>query len=84
MHENKKHLTNGQFISANGTLYHYKDGEFHNEIGPAVITQDDIICEGYKDYFYKGRHYGRNNFTNETWIEKVKEIKYLESLEIFK
>ena len=84
MLEDKKYLTNGQLISYNGTLYYYKDGEFHNEDGPAVIVLDNPIYNGYKDYFYKGRHYGRNNFTIKTWKEKVEEIKYLESLEIFK
>lgn len=76
-----------------------KDGEFHNEFGPALIYPygDKIwfihgICHredgpaiedsnGLNGWYYYDTCYGTgNDFTNETWIEKVRELK----LEIFK
>ena len=59
---------------------YYINGKLHRENGPAIDCKS-----GYKEWFYKNRYYGKNNsFTNKTWKKKVKELKYLESLEIFK
>ena len=58
-------------------IYILKDGNYHNEIGPA------IICKGIKRFFYKGYFYGHNDFTIKSWKRKVKELKRQERLEIF-
>ena len=56
------------------------NGVEHRENGAAVIYFD-----GTKEWYYKGKCYGINNkFTNTTWINFVKDIKYKESLNIFK
>ena len=52
---------------------------FHREDGPAVEYKD-----GGKCWYYKGRNYGINsNFTNETWILFVENLKRKEQLKIF-
>jgi len=66
-------------IIGNGNIVYLKNGLSHREDGPAIIYKD-----GYTVYCYNGLSYGYNSFTNESWKEKVKELKYLESLEIFK
>lgn len=56
------------------------NGFNHREDGPAVEYADGDKC-----WFYKDKIYGYDNdFTNETWKEKVKEMKRKEELEIFK
>ena len=57
-----------------------KNGFIHNEKSYAAY-------DGSKErqFFFKGECYGNNNdFTICSWNKKVKELKYLESLEIFK
>lgn len=50
--------------------YWYKNGLYHREDGPAIISNG-------KAWFYEGKRYGFDSaFTKETWIEKVKEIKF--------
>ena len=64
----------------NGENHYCIKGKLHREDGPAVEYFD-----GKKAWHYKNKCYGTDDsFTIETWIEKVKEFKYLESLEIFK
>jgi hypothetical protein len=54
-------------------------GKYHNENHAAWIWKD-----GNKDWYYKDKYYGENNdFTNETWKKKVKELKREEKLQIF-
>ena len=67
-------------IYRNGATYWYLNGLQHRESGPAIDFD-----RHRKSWYYKDICYGRNNeFTNETWLEKVKELKYKEMLEIFK
>ena len=66
-------------IKSNDNILHLKHGLYHREDGPAIIYKD-----GYTIYCYNGLSYAHYSFTNESWKEKVKELKYLESLEIFK
>lgn len=50
--------------------YWYKNGLYHREDGSAIISNG-------KAWFYEGKRYGFDSeFTKETWIEKVKEIKF--------
>ena len=52
-------------------ICHMKDRGYHNENGPAVIEEN-----GNQGWYYMGNIQGYDNaFTNETWIEKVKELK---------
>ena len=86
-----------------GNIYHVKNGEIHNENGPAVIYSDGSKrwyinnlehredgpsaehSNGQKDWLYKNTCYGENeDFTIETWIEKVEQLKRKEEFEIFK
>lgn len=63
------------------TIRFYKNGRLHREDGPAVLYYGGM----YKDWFYKDKYYGENNiYTNKSWKQKTKELKYLESLNIFK
>ena len=66
-------------LNSNAIRY-FKDGKHHREDGPAIEH-----ANGFKNWIYKNRSYGRNGyFTNQTWKEKVKKLKYLGNLEIFK
>lgn len=57
-----------------------KNGNYHNENGPALE-----YAYGQKDWCYKGVCHGINNdFTNETWKELIKEFKRQQRLKIFK
>lgn len=78
----KNKNSTGIFISgAYKTIRFYKDGQLHREDGPAAIYH---TCS-YKDWFYKDKYYGENNqFTTKSWKRKVKKIKHLENLNIFK
>ena len=52
----------------------------HNTTSPGIIYLDGDMV-----YYYKGGNYGyKNDFTNETWKKKVKELKRKEKLRIFK
>jgi hypothetical protein len=67
-------------ITYDKSIRHYKNGKPHREDDAAYKYSN-----GDKFFYYNGDYYGSNNdFTIETWIKKVKELKYLESLEIFK
>jgi hypothetical protein len=85
-----------------GNVYHYKNGFFHNESGPAIIRKNGTKIwfinnfkhredgpsteyeNGTKHWFYKGKDYGLNdNFTIESWKEKVEELKREEELKVF-
>ena len=66
-------------ITSSGNIYHMKDGGLHNESGPASYNSS-----GWESFYYKNKYYGENTyFTNETWIEKVAELKHEEELSIF-
>ena len=68
------------FIYKSGTKYWYINGKEHREDGPSTEYSD-----GGKRWYYKDKYYGYDNdFTVETWIEKVIELKREEQLEIFK
>ena len=59
-------------------IYFVKNKGFHNINGPS------LICDDYKSWYYKDVHYGDDDdFTIKSWKQKVKELKYLESLKIF-
>jgi hypothetical protein len=61
------------------SICYYKNGELHREDGPSVKYPGRI-----KDWCYKGKCYGINNdFTIESWKEKVEELKREEELKIF-
>lgn len=59
----------------------YKNYKAHNKYGPAVYGI--FANKKTKAWYYKGYYCG-SNFTIESWKEKIAELKYLESLEIFK
>lgn len=66
-------------ITHPNVIRYYKNGLIHRENGAAEYSS------GHKLWYYKNKCYGANNdFTKNSWKEKVKELKYLESLEIFK
>ena len=62
----------GIFIAgAYKTIRFYKNGSLHREDGPAVE-----YANGGKKWCYKNKRYGYDNdFTIESWKEKVKELK---------
>jgi hypothetical protein len=61
-------------------IRHYQNGELHREDGPAIEYAD-----GSESWFYKEKCYGFNDdFTIETWKEKVEKLKRKEELKIFK
>ena len=68
----------------NDTIHHYLNGVHHCEDGPAVKWGNSRFYDAdtSNQFYYKGHYYGV--YSIEEWKEKVKEIKYLESLEIFK
>jgi hypothetical protein len=62
------------------SIRYYQNGLIHRNDGPAVISEN-----GDKYWFYKNTYYGVNDeFTNETWKEKVQYLKREEELKIFK
>ena len=64
----------------NGEKYWFINGLSHREDGPTVEFAD-----GRKSWHYKDKFYGINDdFTNETWKEKVEELIRKEKLKIFK
>lgn len=63
-------------LTKNGSVVHYKDGDFHRDGGPAIVDQD-----GGKTWFYEGLRHRENgpaitepDGTKEYWI-KGKLIK---------
>jgi hypothetical protein len=82
------HMKNGKYHNENGPAIIWQDGSKfwyingleHREDGPS-----SEYVNGNKHWYYKCKNYGYNNeFTKKSWIEKVTELKYLESLKIFK
>ena len=82
-----RHYKNGFLHREDGPAEIYEDGDRcwhinglkHREDGPAVEYKD-----GGKYWFYKGKNYGYDDdFTNETWKEKVENLKREEQLKIF-
>lgn len=66
-------------ICKNGTKIWYINGLEHREDGPSTEYAD-----GGKTWFYKGVYYGSNvEFTNESWKEKIEQLKREEELQIF-
>lgn len=69
-----------QTIGNNKVIRYFLNGLCHREDGHA--TEYD---SGKKHWFYKGKYYGCNDeFTEETWKEKVEQLKREEELKIFK
>lgn len=66
-----------------GYIFHIKNGEFHNENGPAYHDDKMII----KEFYYKDLHYiySKNfiQFTNFSWKKKVKKLRRQQRLRIF-
>ena len=57
-----------------------KNGKRHRKYGPAIIFYSLLIR-----WCYNGLFYGcDNDFTNETWKEKVKQLKRQDKLKVFK
>lgn len=83
------HMKNGKVHRDDGAAIEYYsghkewhvNGQYHREDGPACIYSTGLIY-----FYYKGKCYGSKvQFkTNNSWLKKVAELKYLESLEIFK
>jgi hypothetical protein len=48
---NQRDVIDGIYIDHYGNKYHYKNGFFHNEDGPAVI-----YVSGYKEYHLNGKY----------------------------
>ena len=65
-------------IYPNGDKRWYIYGTCHREAGPA----EEYKC-GYKYFIYKNFVY-YDAFSNNSWIDKVKELKRKEELKIFK
>ena len=64
---------------ANGDKQWYINDEHHREDGPAVE-----YINGRKSWWFKDIIYGYDNdFTIETWKEKVEELKREDKLSIF-
>lgn len=82
------HYSNGVRHNENGPADYYIDskiknwyvnGLWHREDGPAFEGKD-----GKRYWCYKDKRYGDDDdFTIETWKEKVKELKSAEKLKIF-
>ena len=66
-------------ITINDSINFFENGKLHKEDGPAVEYSD-----GNKEWYYKDNNCGYNRFSDESWKDFVKELKYFESLEIFK
>lgn len=86
-HNTIYHYKNGKCHNENGPAIIYKDGakewyidgKYHREDGPALEGLNNC-----KSFYYKDKCYGyANDFTNETWKQKVKELKREEELSIF-
>jgi hypothetical protein len=68
----------------NYSINFFKNRKHHREDGPAVIFLITKWQKSSWSWYYKGVLFGHNNdFTNESWIEKVKELKHEEELKIF-
>jgi hypothetical protein len=60
-------------------FHYYINGLPHREDGPSHNYDD-----GVKNWYFKDKCYGSDNdFTIESWKEKVKELKRQEELKIF-
>jgi hypothetical protein len=60
-------------------IIHFLNRKYHKEDGPAYEEQTGSIY-----WYYKGEEYGENNdFTIESWKEKVECLKREEELKIF-
>ena len=60
-------------------IIYYENGKIHNENGHALLA-----IGNHKLWYYKGKCYGSDNdFTIETWKEKVEYLKREEELKIF-
>ena len=83
------HYSNGVLHNENGPADYYIDGSYkswyinglsHREDGASFEGED-----GRRFWCYKDKRYGYDNdFTIETWKEKIEEIKREEKLKIFK
>ena len=78
--ETISHDFNGIYKSTGGNITFYlKNGKRHREDGPACISFHTMIS-----WYYNGVWHGENeDFTNETWIEFVENLKREEELKIF-
>ena len=82
MKDGKAHRENGPaIVNKNGSKFWCINGLEHREDGPAVEYSD-----GIKQWWYKDICYGHNydDFTIESWKEKVEQLKREEELKIFK
>ena len=61
-------------------IFYFKNGEHHNKNGSAIQHLSDTK----NWWYYKGKYYGANDFTNKTWKKKVKRLNLEEKLRIFK
>lgn len=78
--DGKRHNENGPaVVCKDGAKIWYVNGLCHREDGPA-----EEYINGSKGWYYKGEYYwSGNKFTNETWKEKVEQLKREEELQIF-
>ena len=72
------------------SIRYFKDGLYHKEDGAAIIFED-----GKKEWYYKNICCGSERyqnfylnednipFTNEAWVEVVRELKRRDELKIF-
>jgi hypothetical protein len=71
--------TGPAIIWQDGSKFWYINGLAHREDGPSTE-----YINGGKDWCYKGKNYGYDNqFTIESWKEKVQYLKREEELKIF-
>lgn len=73
------HYKDGKRHNENGSAVILSDGSEFWYINDLSHREDGAACEyegGGKHWYYKGKNYGYDNdFTNETWKEKVAELK---------
>jgi hypothetical protein len=73
------HNENGPAVKSNFCKKWFINGKVHREDGPAVWRED-----GSKDWYFKDKCYGSDNdFTIETWKEKVEYLKREDELKVF-
>lgn len=71
----------GIVIDYDGDFVFYKNSKYHREDGPSeniMSMESEYFCHYYNDNYYG------ENFTIETWKQKVKQLKREKRMKIFK
>lgn len=71
-----KDFTGILFIKDIQKNLHYKNGKLHCEDGPALYSYSKDKTKQDLKWYYDGVYFGSNDdFTVETWREKIKGLK---------